>query len=168
MSIGSKKVWRLLVEASGLLARLLLGGMFIYAGLNKALDPIGFLKLLRQYELVHTPVLLNSIAGVLPWFEVFCGVLLVGGIGVRGSGFLLVTMLVPFTVIVLRRALEIQAVTGLAFCAVKFDCGCGTGEVYICRKLVENGLMILLSLWLVCGYGRKFALRYNLFGQSEI
>jgi uncharacterized membrane protein YphA (DoxX/SURF4 family) len=165
---GWRKAGRVIVEAGGVIARLVVGGMFIYAGLNKALDPVGFLKLLRQYDLVHTPVVLNSIAAVLPWFEIFCGLLLVCGVGVRGSAVLLVTMLVPFTVIVLGRALELHANAGIPFCAVKFDCGCGTGEVYICSKLVENVLMTLLSVWLACGYGRKFALRYNLFGLGDV
>lgn len=168
MSAGWKKAGRVVIEAGGVIARLVVGGMFIYAGLNKALDPVAFLKLLRQYELVHTPFVLNSIAAVLPWFEILCGLLLVFGIGVRGTAVLLVTMLVPFTVIVLRRALEIHASAGIPFCAVKFDCGCGTGEVYICSKLVENSLMTLLAVWLASGYGRRLALRYDLFGSGAV
>lgn len=131
-----------------LLARWFLGGLFIYMGLNKALHPVEFLKLVRQYELVQTPPLLNLIAAGLPWFEVFCGLLLVAGVAVRGSALMLVAMLVPFTVVVLRRALELHAAGGIPFCAIKFDCGCGTGEVFICRKLVENSGLIALSVFL--------------------
>ncbi len=162
MSIETKHTQSALTEGAAILARWLLGGMFIYMGLNKALDPVGFLKLVRQYDIVATPLLLNSIAAALPWFEVFCGVLLAAGVAVRGTAVMLVTMLVPFTIVVLKRALEIQAAAGIPFCAVKFDCGCGTGEVYICNKLVENSLMILLSLWLASGHGWKLALRYSL------
>src|SRR5215471_13189295 len=82
-------------------ARWALGIVFIYMGLIKALEPVAFLKLVHQYELVHTPFLLNFIAATLPWFEVFCGVLLLTGIAVRGSALLLLLMLVPFTIIVL-------------------------------------------------------------------
>ena len=56
-----------------------------HMGLNKALHPEAFLKLVRQYELVQSPLMLNLIAAGLPWFEVFCGVLLVLGLAVRGS-----------------------------------------------------------------------------------
>jgi hypothetical protein len=64
---------------------------------------------------------------------------------------------------VLHRALAIADAQHLAFCLVKFDCGCGSGEVFICRKLTENTLLILLSAWLSAGFGRAWSLRYSLF-----
>ena len=144
------------------LARWLLGATFFYLGLDKALHPVEFLKLIRQYDLVQDSLLLNSIAAALPWFEVFCGLLLLAGVAVRGSAAMLILLLVPFTALVFRRALAIKAATAIAFCAVKFDCGCGSGEVYICRKLVENLLLLVLAGSLLAGYGRKFCLRYTL------
>ena len=150
------------LDLAAVLARWWLGALFIYMGLNKALLPVEFLKLVRQYELVQNPLWLNSIAAGLPWFEVFCGVLLVAGVAVRGAALMLVLMLVPFTVVVLQRALGMQAVLDIPFCAVKFDCGCGTGEIIICRKLIENGMLILLSGWLLTGRGRHLCARYRL------
>ncbi|MCX7723576.1 MAG: DoxX family membrane protein [Verrucomicrobiae bacterium] len=129
-----KHVVLAITDAGGIIARLVVGGMFIYTGLSKGLDPVAFLKLLRQYEIVHTPLLLNTIAGVLPWFEVFCGSLLVAGVAVRGTAVTVLAMLIPFTIVVLRHALRLQAAANIPFCAVKFDCGCGTGEVYICAN----------------------------------
>jgi len=131
-----------------MLGRWVLGAWFVYLGLNKAWHPEQFLKLIRQYDLVTNPVLLNSIAAVLPWFEVFCGLLLMAGIAVRGSALVSLAMLAPFTWLVLKRALAIAAIQGQPFCAVKFDCGCGTGEVLICHKLLENGVLMVLSAWL--------------------
>jgi len=148
--------------ALALLARWFLGGLFVYMGLSKALHPVDFLKLVRQYDIVHNAVLLNSIAAALPWFEVFCGLLLLAGIAVRGSALLLVGMLVPFTWAVLHRALAIHALQGIPFCAIKFDCGCGTGEQFVCQKIPENLGLILLSIWLLTGKGRKCALKYAL------
>ncbi len=153
-------------EYVALLARWLVGGLFIYMGLNKALDPFAFLKLVRQYDLVSNFFLLNSIAAALPWFEIFCGVLLVLGVAVRGSALILIGMLIPFTIVVFKRALVIAATEGKPFCAVKFDCGCGTGEVFICRKLPENLLLLLLSGWLLAGRGRLLAARYGIFRQA--
>ena len=147
---------------AAVLARWLLGAVFLYMGLNKALHPVEFLKLVRQYELVQSPLLLNSIAVTLPWFEVFCGLLLLAGVAVRGAALMLAMMLVPFTLVVLNRALVIQSASAIPFCAVKFDCGCGTGEVFICRKLIENGVLTLLSVWLLAGRGRRFCARYGL------
>ncbi len=143
-------------------ARWFLGALFIHTGLEKALDPVSFLKIVRQYDMLHTPLLLNSMSGALPWFEVFCGALLLAGIAVRGTALTLAGVLIPFTAAVWHRALVLQAARAIPFCAVKFDCGCGTGEVFICSKLLENSVLILLALWLLAGRGRLFALRYSL------
>ena len=151
-----------LKEYGGLLARWVLGGLFVYMGMTKALDPVTFLKLVHRYQMVDSPVLLNAIASALPWFEVFCGLLLLAGVAVRGAALLLALMLVPFTVLVLKRALGIAGTEGIPLCSVKFDCGCGTGEVFICRKVVENSLLLLLSCWLMTGPGRRMAVRYSL------
>ena len=71
-------------------------------GLHKALPyPERFVKLVLQYDMVSSPLLLNSIGAALPWFEVFCGLLLVLGVGIRGAALNSVVMLVPFTLIVL-------------------------------------------------------------------
>jgi len=144
-----------------LIARLILGGLFIYMGLNKALHPVDFLKLVRQYELFDNHFLLNFVAASLPWFEVFCGLLLVLGIAVRGSALAVLAMLAPFTIVVIQRALGIAAAQDLAFCAVKFDCGCGTGEILICRKIAENLLLMVLCAWLAYCRGHLLALRFD-------
>jgi uncharacterized membrane protein YphA (DoxX/SURF4 family) len=150
------------LDAVTVLGRWVLGALFLYMGLTKAMHPVEFLKLVRQYDLVSAPELLNAIAAGLPWFEVFCGLLLLAGLWVRGSALMLIGMLVPFSFVVLQRAMAIAAARGMPLCAVKFDCGCGTGEVFICAKLVENGGLLLLSCWLLAGYGRQCSLRYSL------
>src|SRR5215469_1219967 len=151
-----------ILDAPTLLARWFLGGLFIYMGMSKALHPVEFLKLVHQYQLTDSAFVLNFIAAALPWFEVFCGLLLVTGVAVRGSALVLVLMLVPFTIVVLRRALAIHTLQSIPLCAVKFDCGCGNGEEWICRKIPENCGLILLAAWLLAGRGRQFCLRYQL------
>ncbi|HEX5397660.1 MAG TPA: MauE/DoxX family redox-associated membrane protein [Verrucomicrobiae bacterium] len=154
---------RAVVDSFTVLARWLVGGVFLYMGMSKALDPVDFLKLLRQYDLTQSSLILNSLASALPWFEVFCGLLLVAGIAVRGTALTILAMLLPFTWVVLHRALQIESVLKIPFCAVKFDCGCGTGEEFICRKLLENFLLMALAGWLLMGRGRQFSLRFSLF-----
>jgi uncharacterized membrane protein YphA (DoxX/SURF4 family) len=153
-------------DGFALLARWGLGALFIYMGLHKALHPVDFLKLVRQYELVDMPLLLNLIAAGLPWFEIYCGLLLLLGVAVRGSAVLLVAMLVPFTLVVLRRALAIHAAGDIAFCAIKFDCGCGNGEVFICKKILENLALTTLALVLACRRNHRFALHPALFSRA--
>ena len=141
-----------------LLARVGLGVVFISMGLPKALEPVEFLKLVRAYDLLPTPFLLNLVAAGLPWFEVFCGLCLILGIAVRGTALMLILMLVPFTLAVWDRALGLQVGSGLSFCAIKFDCGCGAGEVFICRKLVENALLTAAALCLALWPRHRFCL----------
>ena len=131
------------------LLTLALGFLFLWMGLAKALDPVGFLKLVRQYGVVEGPPWLNLLAACLPWFEAFCGMLWVLGVAVRGTAAVLVVMLASFTALVWRHALALQATSGLSFCQVRFDCGCGAGEVWICAKLVENGLLLLAAVFLL-------------------
>ena len=150
------------IDFPTVVARWSLGALFVYTGLEKGLDPVSFLKLVRQYDMVQTPFLLNSIAATLPWFEVFCGALLLAGIAVRGTALTLTGVLIPFTGVVWHRALILQGAKAIPFCAVKFDCGCGMGEEFICRKLLENAGLILLAFWLLAGRGRILALRYSL------
>jgi hypothetical protein len=136
-------------------------------GLNKALpNPYHFLQIVDAYHMVSSTWLLNSIAAALPWFEVFCGLLLLLGVAVRGSALMLIVMLVPFTIVVFRRALEMAASNHIPFCAVKFDCGCGAGEILICHKLVENTLLLLLSSWLLTGAGRQLCLCFSVFREK--
>src|ERR1043166_2901543 len=146
-----------------LMARWVLGGIFIYMGLTKALHPVDFLKILREYHLIDSHVLLNLVAAGLPWFEIVCGLLLLAGVAVRGAALLLLAMLIPFSLAVLNRALAIHAAKSIAFCAIRFDCGCGAGEVIICRKLLENTLLILSSGFLLFIRSPRWCLRHDLW-----
>ena len=137
-------------DAFGGLARWVLGGAFIYMGMTKALHPAEFLKVTRQYAIFENHVFLNFTAATLPWFEVFCGALLIVGIAVRGSALALVALLVPFSWLVFSRAWAVHQNLDIAFCAVRFDCGCGAGEVAICGKLVENALLLVLTIVVLC------------------
>ena len=147
---------------SGLIARLALAAMFLYTGSVKALHPADFLKLLHEYNFASHPLVVNLVATTLPWAEVFCGGLLLLGVAVRGTALLLLLQLAVFTVAVTGRALAIQAAGGLPFCAIRFDCGCGVGEVNICGKILENGFLILLAAMLLVVRADKWALRHDM------
>ena len=148
-------------EVVAVLARWVLGGVFIYMGFAKVVHPEDFLKLVREYEVVRNPYVLNVIAATLPWFEIFCGVLLLAGVAVRGTALVAAGLLLPFSLMVLKRALDIAA-GGSHFCDIRFDCGCGNGEVLICYKLIENSALFFVALWLMAGYGKRLSLRFNL------
>jgi len=137
----------------------------IDAGTIELSDPIDFLKLINEYKIIPDGwhVLSNSVAGVLPWFEVLCGIFLIAGVALRGTGLILFIMLAGFTAMVLVRTLGIYSGGGIAFCDIEFDCGCGAGVVNICRKLPENTIYLLLSVVVLLSRSRRFCLRGDLF-----
>jgi uncharacterized membrane protein YphA (DoxX/SURF4 family) len=142
-------------------ARWILGAVLIWLGLAKALDPVGFMKLVREYNVVGPP-LLNLIPALLPWFEVFCGLLLVSGIAVRGAAIVAGGLLAVFSLLVLQRAWGIHETQAIPFCAIRFDCGCGGGAVNICFKLFQNILLLGLSAVVVFVPCSCCACRYEL------
>jgi uncharacterized membrane protein YphA (DoxX/SURF4 family) len=131
------------------IARYLLGAYLIYMGAIKAKDPVNFLKLLRAYEFLASPFPLNTVAALLPWLEICCGLCLLLNVAVRGTALIVSMMFLTFSAAILHRALAIQDQLALTFCAVNFDCGCGAGEVFVCIKLAENAAWLLLALWLL-------------------
>jgi uncharacterized membrane protein YphA (DoxX/SURF4 family) len=149
-------------EIVAVAARWVLGGVFLYMGLAKVVHPEDFLKLVREYEIVSNPYVLNVIAAALPWFEIFCGALLIAGVGVRGTALVAAGLLLPFSAMVFKRALAIASHGGSPFCSIRFDCGCGNGEVLICYKLIENCALLFVAVWLMTGYGKRLSLRFNL------
>ena len=128
--------------------RFLLGGFLIYMGAVKAIEPVNFLKLLREYQFLASPWPLNAVAALLPWLEICCGFFLLLNAAVRGTAMIVTLMFLTFSAAILHRALALQAEFSLPFCAVSFDCGCGAGEVFVCTKLMENAAWFLLALWL--------------------
>ena len=142
------------------LARLLIGGLFIWMGAAKVQDPVSFLKQIRLYEMLpESPShLLNGTAILLPWLEVVCGLALIVGVYVRGAGAMIAFMLLTFTPAIFLRAWQIHTVESTPFFNIAFDCGCGAGEVIIWKKLLNNTLLFLGSLIPVFSGSRRFCL----------
>ena len=105
----SPKIERYLVLA----ARLLLGGIFLYAGMPKIIHPAAFATTVYHYQLLPD-VLINLFALILPWVEVLIGTLLIAGIWLPGAIMVANLLLVMFIV-----ALSITVARGL-----DIDCGC--------------------------------------------
>ncbi len=56
----------------GLVCRLVVGGLFIYAAQSKIIDPMKFVQEVRAYELAPL-IVTNLIAIILPWLELIAG-----------------------------------------------------------------------------------------------
>jgi uncharacterized membrane protein YphA (DoxX/SURF4 family) len=144
-----------------LLARLGLGGMFVWLGVAKILDPVSFLKLMKQYNVLplEPPYFMNVATVVVPWIEMVVGAALLLGIVVRGAGVVSVIMLLLFTPLIYLRGMELYNAGGFeTFCAVNFDCGCGTGVVNACNKLAEDCGLLIAAIIAAASRSRRFCL----------
>lgn len=77
------------------LFRLIVGGVFIWAGALKIADPLGFAQSIENYQ-VFPRWLAFLIAVGLPWVEVSSGAFLVIGVLKRSSALLISFLLIGF------------------------------------------------------------------------
>ena len=146
-----------------------LGLTFITMGVAKVGDTVAFLKLLREYDLVAADqsLILNGLAIVLPWLEIWLGLLMVAGIAVRGSALTLLVLLIVFTAAIALRAQGIMGSEGLPLCDIAFDCGCGSGVVNVCNKMAQNAGLIALAAWATWSGNERLCLRHGIRGKSS-
>lgn len=130
-----------------LLARLVLGGVFLYAGFVKLGQPLEFAGNIAAYELL--PYFGNILlAATLPWIECICGLLLITGWKLRPAAALATALMVVFVVALISA--QARGITA--------DCGCfevGKSDVpppLWIAALRDMGLLILsTSVWLSSG-----------------
>ncbi|HRX85754.1 MAG TPA: DoxX family protein [Phycisphaerae bacterium] len=148
-----------------LLARLILGITMVLMGWAKVGDPVAFLKLLDQYHLFPPGwyVVQNVLAVCLPWIETIAGVLLIVGLFRRGSALLFLVLLTGFTIAIIGRAMDIHQEQGIPYSQIHFDCGCGSGDVFVKVKVPENIGLWLLSWICLLSPTRRFTLDRVLF-----
>jgi putative oxidoreductase len=127
--------------------RLVLGGFFLYASLDKIASPAGFARIVYQWQVVG-PVPANLVAVVLPWVEALAGILLIVGPWKREAAAVIALMLVVFLVAagsVMARGIDVE------------NCGCvstarteerawwkGVGWFLVARNLVLLGGAVVL------------------------
>src|SRR5713101_8075074 len=73
----------------------ILGGIFIYAGAIKALDPIQFANDIDNYKTLPWFISVR-LAFYLPWLEIFCGLALIFGFLYRGGLSILTALILIF------------------------------------------------------------------------
>ena len=73
--------------------RLIIGSVFIYAAIDKILDPYTFAADIRNYQILPD-MFSNMLALILPWIELYCGLFLILGFYIRTSALLIAAMLV--------------------------------------------------------------------------
>jgi len=96
-----------------LVFRIVLGGLFVYAGVVKVGNPLDFAQDIRNYRLVGQS-LAFIVAVILPWLEILAGAFLIAGTWKRGAALVITGLLVFFivlTLVTMARGLDV-------------DCGC--------------------------------------------
>lgn len=133
-----------------LLARYVIGTVFIYAGIEKIADPVFFSDSISNYKILPEAAV-NFFAITLPWIEVVAGIFLIFGVAVKENAFIINAMLIVFVV-----AIVISLARGL-----NIDCGCfgreGGSELGF-LKVVENMLLLSLGMLLIFFDSKMLAL----------
>jgi len=125
-----------------LVFRLVLGGLFVYAGAVKVVDPLGFAQDIRNYRLAGQSLSFLA-ALVLPWLEILAGAFLIAGVWKRAAALVITGLLVFFivlTAVTMARGLDV-------------DCGCfgslsrksGWGVILEDLAMLYLGLCLLFA-----------------------
>ena len=126
-----------------LVARLIIGGLFIYASIYKVLNPADFSVTVRNYTILPLEWT-NLVAITLPWVELGSGLFLVLGVLIRPSALLTTGMMAVFLV-----ALIYAYSVGL-----DIDCGCFSASTESSGKigplyLIRDTLLLLTSAFIL-------------------
>jgi uncharacterized membrane protein YphA (DoxX/SURF4 family) len=132
---------RPLFKVISLAIRLVLGAVFLAAGISKAWEPVSFFQAIEGYRMLPSWLAL-PIAFYLPFLEMVCGILLVAGKFVRESAAVLAVLLGVFIGAILQAWMR----------GLSIDCGCFGGGVpernYI-FLIVRDAVLLAMAAWLV-------------------
>jgi len=124
-----------------LIARLILGGVFIYASLDKIAHPAEFAKAIGNYHVVPFG-LENLMALALPWLELIAGICLIAGIMVDGATIMVILMNIVF----------IFAISQALARGISIECGCfsvtteGGDNIGIQTILRDIGYLVMAAV----------------------
>jgi putative oxidoreductase len=145
VSGGTGEIMNIAGFSPFVVVRLMLGGVFLYAGFTKIADPTTFAGSIAAYRIL--PYFGNYlVAAVLPWIEALCGLLIITGYRVKAAATLVVILNLAF-----MAALASTIVRGL-----DIDCGCfsKTGERTSAWTAIGRDV-VLLAMALYTARGKK-------------
>lgn len=119
------------------LFRLILGGVFIWAGIIKITNPLGFAQDISNYQ-VFPQSISFFLALFLPWIEVICGVFILTGLFLRSSSAFLTCLLAGFLVLIIVTLIR----------GIDVECGCfgGLGRQVDYKLLLTDSALLFFSL----------------------
>jgi uncharacterized membrane protein YphA (DoxX/SURF4 family) len=126
---------------------LLLGGVFVVAGILKAIDPEHFFHDVQNYDLIPWWAAIVALAFYLPWLEIICGIAVLARPLRSGALILVSAMLLTFIA-----ALVVAWARGL-----DISCGCFGGTASHPRYLLwigrDVGLLVVALAMLLTRNG---------------
>jgi uncharacterized membrane protein YphA (DoxX/SURF4 family) len=141
-------------DVVGTLARLGLAAVFLISGAVKAASPDQTYVAVQAYQVLPKAGV-TLVAGILPWFELALGVLLLVGLGVRVTAVVGAVLLLCF----------VAGVSQAWARGLSIDCGCFGGggdvapdETSYGTELLRDAGFILLAAWLIVRPRTLFAL----------
>ena len=119
------------------LFRLVLGGVFIWAGIIKISNPLVFAQDIANYQ-VFPQIISFFLALFLPWIEVICGVCVLTGILLRSSSAFLICLLVGFLFLIIVTLIR----------GIDVECGCfgSLGRQVDYKLLLTDSALLFFSL----------------------
>jgi uncharacterized membrane protein YphA (DoxX/SURF4 family) len=128
MPSAFKSIWRFLNHRAVLrIIGLGIGGLFVYASLDKVARPDRFADIVNDYQMLPL-IFINAFALAVPWIEMVAGAALLLGIWRRGAALLLSALTVAFMIAIAQaelRHLEIECgcfdVSGLSATQASWD-----------------------------------------------
>ena len=125
-----------------IIIRVILGFLFLYASFDKIIYPSKFAEVIYNYRLL--PVELVNICAILvPWIEAFIGIMLLIGIWVDASAFMLSGITFVFTFLI------ISAI----FRGLNIECGCfsldAEGSLVSWKRVIEDIFILIGGLYLI-------------------
>ena len=120
--------------------RLIVGGVFVYASIDKIIDPYSFSKAISSYEFSSTLGLSmfdNLLALTLPWLELILGLFLILGIFTDESINFILLLMIFFTIMLSQayfRGISLE------------DCGCGLNDSSIGMDIIRDLVLIFMCL----------------------
>lgn len=148
------RAWGLACLAS----RVILGGLFILAGVLKLQNPLHFKQAILAFK-ITTPEHLTTLATfALPWTELLAGVLLVIGWWARPAAGVLALMLAAF--ISAMASVMLRGIDTHCSCFGKLEFPCGS-SVGWCQIIRNSALLLLAAVVLARGAGSLAIEREN-------
>jgi putative oxidoreductase len=129
--------------------RLILGGLFVFAGVLKLGEPQAFADAIKGFKIFTDAreFMIPVMTFVLPWTEIIAGSLLILGLWARGAAMVIVGMLLAFVAGVVSVVLRDIDTKCSCFGKIEWPCTGGVGWCQVIRNSVMIAMAVPIFVW---------------------